>query len=75
MDVWEWDENLVKTVLELEIKCVGSAMDLVSAMEMIDAATAMAEGGKIAATAMDKDQDSASHVMENSSFWFSSALL
>lgn len=27
-------------------KCVGSAMDLVTAMEMIDAPTAMAEGGK-----------------------------
>lgn len=72
MVVWEWGENLAKTVPVLVIKFVGCAMDLVTATEMIDAATAMAGGGRIASTVMDKDQSNVTHVMENSSFWSTS---
>lgn len=75
MFAWGWDENHAKTVLEVGIKFVGCAMEVVFDMELNDAITAKEEDVKIAATAMDKDRNNVPHVMGNSSFWFTSTSL
>lgn len=72
MFVWEWDGNLAQTVLVLEIKLVGCATEVAIVMEMIDATTVVAEGGRTAVTVMGKEQSSVPHVMGNNSFWFTS---
>lgn len=72
MTVLEWGELPANIAQVLEVRSVGCAMALVSAMERIDVTIAAEGEGKIAAFVTDTAQVNVQPVMEKDSFWSSS---